>query len=809
MSKKISILWALIVISHLAFAQEQIVDKIGAGLKKYTEEFPQEKVYLHTDHPYYLAGETIWFKAYVTAGSFHQLSPISSTLYVELINIKKEKVHQSIIHIIEGTGHGDILLPADLMSGNYLLRSYTNWMRNFDEQFFFEKEIKVWNLDEKLVNQPLANQSIDLQFFPEGGNLIAGIKSNLAFKAVGPNGLGKEVKGKILSGKGETIAEFKSTHLGMGSVSILPVLGETYSAIIENEGTQKYALPKVYETGFVISVTNRPDQAEVIMKIQSNAATTNKQVVTLVAHNRGELSFAAQINLSNNLFIAKIPKVKLYHGLAHLTLFDGAGTPQCNRLVFVDKDEKLTVRLNGLKEKYLPREKVNLEIETLNKAGEPVSTNISLAVTNNQEIVSSPNEINLTNYLWLTSDLRGHIEDPNYYFNATKPDRYAALDLLLLTQGWSRFQWDKIMSNDWPVISHYIEQGINVQGSLIDNLTKKPVEGGKVTYVSTDNAADIKVAPTGNEGRFILDDLVFYDSSNVVLQGETKKGKKFVEFKLDEIFPNQIVNTALKPLSGDLSTFEKEMFEKGKQRREIDLAYNFDGKTIVLDAVEIQSKKIDASIQDTRIYAGATKTVKAASVPGSAYLNHPLELLRGVPGVRLTPNPPGYDVLIRGVGSFLSSGTPYILLNNVPIAIESLNAMPASMMESVDVYKGADATIFGAQGANGVIAFFTKKGGYVPVGREGVFSFQLGGYTTPQEFYSPKYDVVKSEHVKPDRRVTVYWKPLIQTDQNGKASISFFNPDPESTFDITIEGMTKTGLTASSKFNYTIKKQAD
>lgn len=781
-----------------------VSEKITAALKKYTEEFPQEKAYLHTDRPYYLAGETIWYKAYVTAGSFNQLSPISKTLYVELIDNKKELISQQMIRLPEGTGRGDIPLPSDLKSGNYLLRAYTNWMRNFDEKFFYSEEIKVWNLDEKQSSTPHPDtEAIDLQFFPEGGNLVAQLKNSLAFKALGTDGLSRSIKGKIFSSKGE-VAEFETSHQGMGVISFMPEKGETYVAEINGMKDKKYPLPKVEEQGMVITVTNKSDLQDVVVKIQLSESLPRPQVITLVAHQRGELSFMAQATLANVIFFIKIPKVKLVSGLTHITLFDSAGKALCDRLVFIENEENLQVKIIGLKNKYQPREKVEFEIEIKDRNGNPTVADLSLAALNTNEVALDQHRKTIESYLFLQADIRGHIESPGYYFDTSIPDRSAKLDLLLLTQGWSRFSWQKILNNEWPAAPHYIEQGVNIQGQLVDEFNGNPIEGGKVTFFTTDNQSDIVVAPTGKEGRFIFDDLVFYDSSRVVLQGENKKGKKFVKFNLDPILPKQPSTYQLPPVINELTAFERNLIAQGEERRKIDASYNYDEKVIVLDAVEVKGEKIDPD-REARIYNGAGKTVNAESVPGSEYLWHPLELLRGVSGVRLMPNPPGYSVMIRGIGSFMAGTDPLILLDNVPVPLSTLNTIPVSSIASVDVFKGAEAAIFGSQGANGAIAFFTKKGSPKNLLTQGIYNYSINGYNASQEFYSPVYEVAKPEHVKPDRRVTVYWNPTLVTNDQGKAKVTFYNHDPESIIQLHLEGITKTGRVGIGSARYEIK----
>jgi hypothetical protein len=784
--------------------QETFNEKVVRTLKKLTQDFPQEKVFLHLDKSYYLSGETIFFKAYLTAGSFNQLSPLSKTLYVELINDKNEKIEKRIIQIKEGVGSGDIAIFSEVPSGNYLLRAYSNWMRNFGQEFFFQRELKIWNIDtqpEQTANQ--VRKAIDLQFFPEGGHWISGIKSNLAFKAIGSDGLGKRVTGKILSSNGEIVADFQDSHLGMGVVSFAPVKGATYYAEIAEEPGIKYAMPEVANSGFGLVVTNKPEQTDVVVKIQTNSQPLQPEPMALVVHARGELTFFAKITLSNVVFFAKIPKAKLVSGLSHISLFNSEGKIISDRLSFLDKGERLQIKVSGLKDSYKPREKVEFDLETLN-GDSPVSAALSLSAVNENESLADKHDATISNYLNLTSDLKGNIESPGYYFDDTKVDRLAKLDLLLLTQGWTRFSWEKLLNDQWPSITHFIEQGVNIKGELTDELTKAPIDGGKVTFFSASNLTDIVVTPTGKNGKFVFDGLIFYDSSKVVLQGENKKGKKFVKFKLDSIFPAQPVKYSFTPFDGTLTEFEKSIIKKGEERRKIDNTYSAGDKAILLESVEVKEKKIDP-LQESRVYKGASKTILAEKVPGSAYLNHPLELVRGASGVQLRPDPPGYSVTIRGAGSISAGISPLILLDNVPTPVSTLNTIPVSSIASVDIFTGAQATVFGSQGGNGVIAFFTRKGANLAAETKGVYSFDLKGYNTSAEFYSPKYDVNKPEHAKPDRRVTIQWLPNIVSDENGKVHVSFFNPDPECGVRIDIQGMNKSGLVGNRLLNYQIK----
>lgn len=803
------LLITILLFSGLFFSNstlpESAVQQIGVALKKYTEEYPQEKIYIHTDRPYYLAGETIWLKAYTTAGTTQQLSTISNTVYVELLNSDNSIIEKFMLRAENGLGNGELELPGNLESGTYLLRAYTNWMRNFDEKFFFFKELKIWNLDLPAKSGIKKSEGIDIQFFPEGGYLIEGLRSRVAFKAIGLDGLSREVSGRLLDNQNKVVAEFRSTHLGMGDFSFVPEKGHTYHVIIDSHPTLSFPLESAKETGVLMTVTNSEKSDEVIVKIQMSESTPRPQTFTIAAHQRGEPSFLAQFTLANIIYFVKIPKAKLAHGLTHITLFNADAKPLCERLIFTDKGEQLIINVTGLKESYKAREKVELEIHTNDSEGKAVPTFLSLTAINATEVALDEYDKNIQTHLQLSSDLKGHIEAPGYYFDPKNTDRYSTLDLLLLTQGWSRFNWTDILQDQWPALPHYVEKGINIQGTLIDELTKKPLEGGKVTFFTSSNYSDILVAATGNKGRFIFDDVVFYDSSQAVLQGENRKGKNFVAFEVDPLWPTQPGNYTRTGWISNMNEFERSVIAKGIERRKIDSSYQFEGKTILLDEVEIKDRRIEVD-QEKRMYMGASRTIRTDKVLGSQYMLHPLELLRGTAGIRLIPNPPGYDVTIRGVGTLNAGTQPLILLDNTPVDISMLNTIPVTSISSVDVFRGAEAAAFGSQGANGVIIFYTKMGNGIAQPPKGIYTFNFTGYQTAREFYAPKYDIQKPEHSKPDSRATIHWQPMIKTNNEGKTTLSFYNPDPEGEVVIQIEGLSLLGLPGVYTTRYQIRK---
>ncbi len=797
---------SIILVSGLAFfsfSSEDPLEKIIAGFKKYVEELPQEKVYLHLDKNYYSTGETIWFKAYLVAGAFHEPSPFSFTIYVELLDEEKKLIKQFKLLASKGSVSGDINIPESIPSGNYIVRAYTNWMRNFEEEYFFHKTIKVWNLSNQtsILSQ---EKNLDLQFFPEGGDLIAGLKSKIAFKVTGPDGLGRKIKGKIINQNSLEIAEFQSNFLGMGLFHLTPEKGSTYKAIIEDPKLEISILNKTLDSGLILSVTNLPNQSDVIARIQTTDFAQQKSIY-LFAQTRGLVCYAVKINLSANLVIAKIPKSKLPTGVVQLTAIDLNGIPLAERLIFNDENKGLVVEVKPDKSYYKPREKINLSILVKDANGNPVASDLSMAVCDDQQIQLDENRESIYSYLYLTSELRGHIESPGYYFNSENTDRQEDLDLLLMTQGWRRFTFKKAMESQWSSPEFKIEQGLTIRGKLVDKFNNKPIQDGKVTYLALSPTPETKTVQTNATGDFEMAHIVYFDSAQTVLQGETKKGSRLVKFLIDTSFNYSPPQFPFYQLQGNMNEFERGLLAKSIERKKIDEAYNLSEKTIVLDEVEIVGKREEQASNITKMYGNGSTSVSVAGNPGLENLLHPLQLLQGrVSGVQVTGSGLSWNVTIRGVGS-MNGNTPLILVNNIQVQIDYLSQIPVRDIESYDVWKGPDAAVFGSEGANGVIAFYTKKGkSYFPP-REGIFRFGEIGFVAGREFYSPKYDVQRPEHIKPDRRVTLYWAPTIRTDSTGQASVSFYNHDLETTVTGVIEGLSSFGIPGKSIFKYSIK----
>lgn len=460
---------------------------------QYLTDHPVEKVYLQFDKPYYAAGDTIYFKAYITRGGHHRLTDLSEVLHVDLINTSG-KIDQSIkLQIDSGITWGDFALPDSLPKGNYRIRAYTRWMRNTGNAYFFDKTIPVGSpknpkIPESLAKQPdHTNLKPDVQFFPEGGSLVAGIRSKVAVKAIGPNGLGIDVKGTITDDDGKEVASFTSAHLGMGDFYLSPEAGKTYTARITYPDNRQdiFSLPKPEISGITLSVDNDLlPNAMVTINANSEYFKQNRdRDYALIICSQGMVT-TVSCKLDSAIVKMNILKRKLHTGVATVRLFSPENEPLCERLFFVQNYDQLNLDVNTSKRAYAKREKVNVAINAANRKGSPAEGHFSVSVIDENKVSGNNDDAaNILSYLLLTSDLKGRIEQPDYYFSDTSLMARNNLDILMLTQGYRMFEWKQVLDSAGHPLVYQPEKGIEITGQ-VKSLFNKPVAQGSIALIA-------------------------------------------------------------------------------------------------------------------------------------------------------------------------------------------------------------------------------------------------------------------------------------------------------------------------------------
>ncbi len=892
------------IISVLTFGfiqEDEPLKKIISQIEKYRTEYPQEKVHLHMDKPYYAIGDNIWFKAYVVNAEMNELSGLSKILYVDLIN-EKDSVKQSLkLPLNLGLAWGDFTLSDSLKEGNYRIRAYTTWMRNFGEEYFFDKTFTVGNSiannvltnvdytfskvgnSEKVVANvqytdleglPLANRDVNynvnldfrnvakgkgatdskgniqisfvnsqpfilksgkilttisldekttvaksfpikstsseanVQFFPESGDLVAGIRSRVAFKAVGADGLGIKVTGYLTDKENTKLAEFESEHAGMGHFRIHPIANESYTAHVKFEdGSEKiFPLPRILLQGYVLSVNNN-EAENLSITITTSEVLQPDAKFTLVAQTNGVVHFVAKNKLEAQSFTATIPKKRFPTGILQLTVFSPANQPVAERLVFINHSDFLKINLNASKSEFAKREKVKLVLDVKDSKANSTIGSFSVAVIDETKVpfAESAETTIISNFL-LSSDLKGFIEQPNYYFTEIDAAKIRQLDNLLLTQGWRRFEWKNILSNSFPNLAYQPETNMEITGR-VKALNGKPVTGGKVTLFSSSGDVFLMDTLTDAKGEFKFQNLTFSDSTKFIVQARNERDRKNVEIELDRI-PAQLVtknkNEAMLEVNVNQSILpylrnSKNQFEELRR-------YGLVGKSIMLAEVKVVEKKPVLKNSSNLNGAGnADAVIKSEDLQNCVFL---AQCLQGRVAGIIVNN--GIVYSVRSMNSSLRGPVPMqIVIDGMMVEPDFLSSINPNDVESIEVLKsGANTAIYGMRGGGGVLVINTKRADlnkdyrtYAP----GIVSYNPKGFYKGREFYAPDYADPKINTKIADLRTTIYWKPNIVSDSSGKASVEFFNGDGAGNYKAIVEGIDVNGKVGRQIFRYVVK----
>ncbi|MCC6252654.1 MAG: hypothetical protein IT238_09365 [Bacteroidia bacterium] len=412
----------------------------------------------------------------------------------------------------DGNMHIKFKLPTRLSSNDGLL----NVMMQYD------------GMNESISRSiPIVLNNITLKFYPEGGDLIDNLTNKVAFKATDEFGKPADIEGVVLDSKGNKITDFKSYFRGMGSFALLPKPDESYTARITSPvGIEAvYGLPQALNEGFVLNVTEQNSSS---ITVAVNALDT--QELSLTAQIRGKIYYSTAIDAKNGTSLIKIPIKEMPIGVCQITLFNHEGIPENERLVFVNRDKKLNVVVKTDKEKYMPREKVKATIKVSDSEGHPVAANLSLNVTNDELLVfADDKQGNIISKLYLEPDVKGKIEEPNFYFtNDSKAE--TALDYVMLTSGWRRFTWEYMLENDYPVVKYKSEKAI-IRATVLDRYSFKPVSQATITCGNYQYQ-------TNNRGMFVIKNIDI--TENPVLSIKAK-GYNNYQQTLSDYFSNKTI----------------------------------------------------------------------------------------------------------------------------------------------------------------------------------------------------------------------------------------------------------------------------
>jgi hypothetical protein len=641
----------------------------------------------------------------------------------------------------------------------------------------------------------------DVQFFPESGNLVNGIASRVAFKAIGVDGLGIPITGKIVDETNAEVATLETLHAGMGSFSLKPQAGKSYTAKITfADGTTKtIALPKAIDDGYVLSVY-QPNKDSVLVRIK--ASLVRAQNLSFIVHTNGEVIFSSPIKITNATTSVWLKKESFPTGIAQFTLFNNNGEPLNERLAFIKTNDQMQLTLKTAKTTYKSKEHIQVELEVKNSKGNPTTGNFSVAVIDESKVpFDEANESTIFTNLLLTSDLKGYVEKPNYYFTNETDEVNKALDNLMLTQGYRRFTWKELPNTINTKPAFEAEGfGINISGK-VTTLTDKLLPNATVNLVSV-RAKIAKATTTDADGRFRFDGIFLMDSIKFTVQARIGKNSDKVKIILDSI-PKLLVsrNKNTGDMSTDIAQSLKTYIDNG---RNLDNIYEKTGqldKVHRLGEVRIRARKIEAPIYATQ---GQLRIVKgheeqeiimkdaANSANLGIYLNAILKsaVFKDYEGVAMypflfDPSVPGYvpvDVILNG--KKLNSVEAAGVFDNTTIDITEI--------VKIDVVR-TNAAVKSQLGTGAVLLIYTNRGMIKKPYNPSIVNIIPKGFNNVREFYLPKYGRSDSSDKLPDLRSTIYWNPYLKSDINGKISFNFFSVDGPGIYRVVVEGINSEG----------------
>ncbi|HMI02134.1 MAG TPA: carboxypeptidase-like regulatory domain-containing protein [Pedobacter sp.] len=845
MKRSSLILLTTFALALLAFAPriEEPVERFVTAFQRWTDGNPQEKVYLHMDKPYYAVGDTVWFKAYVTIGSRHQLSKLSGALYVELINEKDSLLHAVKLPLTAGMAMGDFTLGDEYKAGNFRIRAYTQWMRNAGEEYFYDhtfavgdplnvvrpgdaadrekSEMKVKN-QKKNERPPDSLSKSDVQFFPEGGNLLNGINSRIGFKAVGANGKGLAIKGTVLDEAGQEITGFESLHAGMGVFNIRPQAGKSYSARITfTDGSAKtIVLPRAADQGYVLSVY-QPNKDSILVRVRTTPGQfQTPRSVNLLAQSGGQAIFASPVEISRVMTSVWIPKRNFPTGITQFTLFDSRGEPVNERIIFIKSNDGMELKISSAKKIYKSREKVTIDLESMNSFGEAVPGNFSVSVIDENKVpFDEANESTLLSNLLLSSEIKGYIEQPNYYFTNETYDVNKALDNLMLTQGYRRFTWKEILGTTPANKPLYKAEslGTEISGRVL-SLSGTPVVNGTVTVMSL-TPGFLEQTKTDADGRFKYEPVMLADSLRFAVQAISAKKSKKVEVILDSI-PKQVIgkNWNIPGFNENIEESFSVYLESSKKQDEVLVRTGRQSRANRLKEVKITARKlIKSEMRSQGIFQipdGHADFTYMMKDENCASLGICLQGRLG--SVSFRPYPELQPEVLNM--PYYRNGPMQVFLDGrrLDSLIEISQLFDQNSVDPKDIIKIDAVTnnmalmqLFSKPGKGfstptpGLFIYTRKK--RTPRYTPSIVNIKPKGFNKAREFYSPRYDRPNVSNQLPDLRSTIYWNPKIKTFASGNASFSFFNADDPGTYKVIVEGINAAGELARQVYRYEVE----
>lgn len=769
----------------------QVIDSMMAV---YAEQYPTEKIHIHFDKSIYNKEETIFYKIYLLSGT--ELSSLSKNMYVEWYDTTGKMIKQTVAPLFQSTAKGSFELPADY-TGNFIrIKAFTRWMLNDDPAFRYEKDITLNISTAPTPRKPVVYKT-KVETFPEGGFLVSGLTTRIAFKATNQFGNPVYVKGVLVNDKNKVLDTIKARHDGMGSFFLLPAPQENYRINWTDEygktGSTPIPVTKTQGARLTIRTTNE----KALVQVERTAVVPeNFKRMNLLVHMNQVLMYKVSMNASEKLLLnAEVPIDELATGLLQFSLFTSDWIPVAERVIFVNN------RLHEF------NTKLNTALVSLDKRGKNVyeifvsdtaSTNLSVSITDAS--IGEPDERTIFSDLLLSSEIKGKIHNPGYYLSSDADSVTANLDLVMLTNGWRRFDWDKIKAAVTPSQQYPVETDfMKITGKVFGD---KSVISGKplllnLIVTGKDSSRSFLFLPVDREGNFEQKGTFFYDTARIFysFNGNDKlTDQTQVKFEngLLRYTPKSIqYGDTYRPLrySDSIAKARLNYFLNEQELLKKRMASTTLQEVIVKARAKTKEQQLDERYARGLFSGGDAYSFDLTDDIGVGGAMDILSYLQGkVPGLMISGSGANMSLSWRGA-------TPDLYLNEMVSAMDVVQTINIRDIAMIKVFRPPFFGSFGG-GSGGAIAIYTKKGNDAKSSApnsKGLENTILGGYSRFKEFYNPSYEKA-SDNFETDNRTTLYWNPyLITNKKSPRARIQFYNNDVSKKLLLVLEGVNSDG----------------
>ena len=792
------------------FQPDPLQNKLIAHLQTWYKSYPQEKVFVQVDRQQFVVGEQMWFKGWCTF--LQKPSILSQIVYVDIVNEDGNVVEKNMYRIDSlGSWYGHIDISRKWKSGNYMLRAYTAWMLN-QPDFIFQEPFFVYGENEMTRVKPTIAKRLQVNFFPEGGHWIAGVENKMAFVILDEMGLPVHTSITIKDPNQSKILTANVLHQGMGSFTMTPKHENYFAEIQTSTGAVfTFPLPPVQTEGIQLSVQNtNPNRIFVSVQRAEKFAEKYSKVLVM-AHMSGQLVYSTYLDFEEGLTTAPISKKNLPPGIMQITILDTSGTPLAERLAFVEHYEIKRPRLSFEKIQTAKRSENSWKL----KADSLLPSSISVLVKDAAIDGKIGLENTIASHLLLTSDIKGYVFDPGFYFQNKSIETLEKLDLLMMVHGWRKFTWKQILENETSVLRYPIESNLQIKGLVTKADRKEIIKDGKVSFVikGEDSTTYLIDAYLTDKGEFIVDSLNISGKAIVSYQATNqKKVNLVVDVKFYPSLYDTLDKATLKwkfdldtlTLANRNSALAKLLYDR------LAVSDTSTSKARFLGYVTVTSKKMSRMDSLQREYVSTFFEIsdQTLEVPQDrGFVNIWQFLQREVVGLNVNPFEPGgvttvtfgrFSGMVLGTmnedGSMNAGADDGItfFLNELPVPIGVIDAINPDEVAIAKIYKGVTGFPFGANA--GAIGIYTKKGRTVTVNQKQFNFFEKKGYSMVREFYNVDYKKTPDYNKDAiDKRTTLYWNPKAKFDDKGEIKVRFFNSDLSQKYKIVVQGLDQKG----------------